>query len=313
MLRKRFLGSLFPVLLLLPAVGQAQASVRVSADGRLPVPMIGVAACLSPAGKLETVGGFTGRRSLTEIYVRSNGRWTTAAHLPRPTHDAAAGYLNGSLFIFGGGQAYSTRDLLRVQGTHTVHVAYLGHPLSDAVTRPYRLHGVDGLIMVGGHGGPDVRKVYFISGTNNGHTRWRTLFSLPIGVRYTAVAVEGSKVYIAGGLSAHGRIDSAWSWQPGQASPHRLPSLPRPMEKAAAFAWQGTVYVVGGLGNGGRTSADILAYHAGQGGWRRVGRLPGPLADMGYVQHGRNGYLLGGMSGPSSHSAGRRVWHLRFE
>lgn len=313
MLRKRFFVTVFPALLFLPAVGQAQPGVRVSADGRLPVPMIGVAACRSPAGKLETVGGFTGRRSLTEIYARSNGRWKVAAHLPKPTHDAAAGYLNGSLFIFGGGQAYSTRDLLRVQGTHTVHVAYLGHPLSDAVTRPYRLHGVNGLIMVGGHGGPDVRKVYFVSGTGNGHTHWRTLFSLPVGVRYTAVAVEGDTVYVAGGLSARGRIASAWSWRPGEASPHRLPSLPRPLEKAAAFAWHGTVYVVGGLANGGRTSADILAYHAGQGGWHRVGRLPGPLADMGYVQHGHDGYLLGGMSGPSSRSAGNRVWHLRFE
>lgn len=313
MLRKRFLGSLFPALLLLPIACQAQAAVRVSADGQLPLPMIGVAACLSPAGDLETVGGFTGRRSLTEIYERSNGRWSAVAQLPRSTHDAAAGYLNGSLFIFGGGQAYSTRALLRVQGSHAVHVAYLGHPLSDAVTRPYRLHGVDGLIMVGGHGGPDVRKVYFISGTNNGHTRWRTLFSLPIGVRYTAVAVEGSTVYIAGGLSARGRVDSAWSWQPGEAAPQRLPALPRPLEKAAAFAWRGTVYVVGGLGNGGRTSADILAYHAGQRGWHRVGRLPGALADMGYVQQGRNGYLLGGMSGPSSRSAGRQVWHLRLQ
>ncbi|MEJ2629963.1 MAG: hypothetical protein P8015_01845 [Acidihalobacter sp.] len=294
MLRKRFLGSLFPALLLLPFACQAQAGVRVSADGQLPLPMIGVAACLSPAGDLETVGGFTGRRSLTEIYERSNGRWSAVAQLPRPTHDAAAGYLNGSLFIFGGGQAYSTRALLRVQGSHAVHVAYLGHPLSDAVTRPYRLHGVDGLIMVGG-------------------TRWRTLFSLPVGVRYTAVAVEGSTVFVAGGLSARGRVDSAWSWQPGEAAPQRLPSLPRPLEKAAAFAWEGTVYVVGGLGNGGRISADILAYHAGQRGWRRVGRLPGPLADMGYVQQGRNGYLLGGMSGPSSHSAGRRVWHLRLQ
>ena len=310
---KRFLATVFPALLFLPAVGQAQTGVRVDADGKLPVPMIGVAACLTPSGDLQTVGGFTGRRSLTGIYVRKSGRWDAVAHLPKPTHDAAAGYLDGSLFIFGGGQAYSTRDLLRVQGSRTVHVAYLGHPLSDAVTRPYRLHGVDGLIMVGGHGGPDVRKVYFISGTANGHTRWRTLFSLPTGVRYTAVAVAGETVYVAGGLSARGRIASAWSWRPGDAGPRRLPSLPEPLEKAAAFAWHGTVYVVGGLENGGRTSADILAYHGGQGGWRSVGRLPGPLADMGYVQHGRDGYLLGGMSGPSARSAGRHVWHLRFE
>ncbi len=313
MTRKRFLATLFPALLLLPAAAQAQAGVHVTADGKLPVPMIGVAACLTPSGNLETVGGFTGRRSLTEIYMRKSGRWEAVARLPKPTHDTAAGYLDGALFIFGGGQAYSTRDLLRVQGSRAVHVAYLGHPLSDAVTRPYRLHGVDGLIMVGGHGGPDVRKVYFISGTNNGHTRWRTLFSLPVGVRYTAVAVDGSSVYIAGGLSAHGRVDTAWVWRPGDAGPQRLPALPTPMEKAAAFAWQGTVYVVGGLENGGRTSADILAYRRGQGGWHSVGHLPGPLADMGYAQNGRDGYLLGGMSGPSSRSAGRRVWHLRFE
>lgn len=312
MRRQRFLGSLFPALLLLPAVGHAQGRVQVMADGQLPVPMIGVAACLSPRGNLVTVGGFTGRRSLSEIYAHKARGWQTAAYLPKPTHDAAAGYLDGSLFIFGGGQAYSTRDLLRVQGTRAVRIAYLGHPLSDAVARPYRFHGVNGLIMVGGHGGPAVRKVYFINGLKDGHTQWRTLFSLPVGVRYTAVAVDGRAVYIAGGLSAHGRVDTAWSWHPGAIAPQRLPALPRPLEKAAAFAWHGTVYVVGGLENGGQVSRDILAYRPGQGGWHSVGHLPKPLADMGYVQDGHNGYLLGGMSGPSSRTAGRSVWRLRF-
>lgn len=306
----RLVGSLFPALLLLPAAAHAQ--VRVGIDGRLPLPMIGVAACLSPTGNLETVGGFTGRRSLRNIFLRHAGRWQVVANLPKPTHDAAAGYLDGSLFIFGGGQAYSTRDLLRVQGGHTVRVAYLGHPLSDAVARPYRWQGTRGLIIVGGHGGPPVRKVYFIRGLGNGHTAWHMLFSLPVGVRYAAVAVEGQTVYVAGGLSTRGHVSSVWSWRPGDAQPHRLPALPQPMDKAAAFAWKGTLYVVGGLHNDGRPSADILAYRVGQGGWRRVGRLPMPLADMGYVQDGQVGYLLGGMSGPSARSANTRVWRLRF-
>lgn len=312
MLRTRLVGSLFPALCLLPAAAYAQGGVHVAADGHLPVPMVGVAACLSPAGNLETVGGFTGQRSLTDIYVRRGGRWQVAATLPRPTHDAAAGYLGGSLFIFGGGQAYSTRDLLRMQGRRTVRVAYLGHPLSDATARPYRWQGKQGLVMVGGHGGPPVRKVYFIRGLPNGHTAWQTLFSLPVGVRYAAVAVEGGTVYVAGGLSTHGHVASVWSWRPGEAHPHHLPPLPRPMDKAAAFAWNGTLYVIGGLRNDGHPSAGILAYRPGQRAWRRVGRLPVPLADMGYVQSGPVGYLVGGMSGPSVRSAGDRVWRLRL-
>lgn len=312
MVRKRILACLLPALLCLPFQAWAQSPVSVVADGRLPVSMIGVAACVTPGGELQTVGGFTGRRSLNEVYTRIGGSWKATARLPAPSHDAAAGYLDGELFIFGGGQAYSTRDLLRVQGTHTVRVAYLGHPLSDAVARPYRWHGANGLIMIGGHGGPPVRKAYFITG-QAGHTRWHTLFSLPVGVRYAAAAVEGSTVYIVGGLSKTGRVDTAWAWRPGDAAPKPLPNLPNALEKAAAFAWHGTVYVIGGLDGRGHPSADILAYRAGQPGWRVVGHLPEPLADMGYVQDGRVAYLLGGMTGVSSRSAGDRVWRLRFD
>ncbi len=311
-MRYKNTAALLSVVLAFAALSRpAYADIMVRPGGHLPKPMIGTAACMSPNGRLYTVGGFTGRRSLDEIYVRKGGAWSLAARLPRPTHDAAAGFLNGQLFIFGGGQAYSTRDLFRVQGTHTVRVAYLGHPLSDAVARPYRWQGTDGLILIGGHGGPPVRKVYFITG-HGGHTRWRTLFSLPVGVRYAAVAVEGSTVYIVGGLSLRGRVDTAWSWHPGEANPVRLPSLPHPLDKAAAFAWKGTVYVAGGLLNGGRTSSDILAYRAGQVSWHIVGHMPIPLADMGYVQNGRVAYLLGGMRSADPRSASERIWRLRL-
>ncbi|APZ42954.1 hypothetical protein [Acidihalobacter ferrooxydans] len=312
MVRRVFVGLLLSVLVVGFALPAAAAQLRVMPDGRLPVPMIGVAVSVSPHGNLTTVGGFTGRHSLAEIYTRRAGRWQVLAHLPAPMHDAASGWLNGTLFIFGGGQAYSTRDLFRVQGGHTVRVAYLGHPLSDAIARPYRWHGEQGLILVGGHGGPPVRKVYFITG-HAGHTRWHTLFSLPVGVRYAAVAVDGRTVYIAGGLATRGHVDTAWAWRPGDTGPVRLPALPQSLDKAAAFAWHGTVYVVGGLRNGGRVSADILAYRPGQRAWRVAGHLPRPLADMGYVQKGPNGYLLGGMTDGNPQSASDGVLRLRLD
>ena len=309
MICKRLLGGLLSAVIFLPAVGAAQPAVRIAADGQLPIPMLGTAACVTPSGRLQIVGGFTGSRSLSGILTRGPQGWVMMARLPEPTHDAAAGYLKGELFIFGGGQAYSTRALLRVSEGKTVRVADLAHPLSDAVARPYRLRSENGLILVGGHGGPPVRKVYFIT-ASGGHTHWRTLFSLPRGLRYAAVAVEAARVDIAGGQSLSGPVATVWTWHPGDAGPQHMPSLPVPLDKAAAFAWRGTLYVVGGLKTGGGPSSAILAYRAGQGGWRRIGQLPEPLADMGYVQVGPDGYLLGGVSGPSPHSVRREVWRL---
>ena len=301
------------VVLTLGGAQAAYGRLAIAPDGNLPVAMIGAAACFSPAGDLVTVGGFTGTRSLREVFIRRQGQWRVLARLPAPTHDAAAGYLNGHLFVFGGGQAYSTRDLFRIQDGRAVRVAWLGHPLSDAVARPYRWHGVQGLVLVGGHGGPPVRTVYFIAGNGAGHTRWQTLFRLPVGVRYPAVAVDGATVFVAGGLSSRGPVATVWTWHPGQAAPHALPSLPQPLQKAAAFAWRGTYYVAGGLGASGTVSRKILAYHAGQAGWRVVARLPRPLADMAYAQTGATVYLLGGMSRNDAHAAQRRIWRLRLE
>lgn len=272
--------------------------------------MLGTAACITPSGDLQVVGGFTGSRSLSEVLTREHLRWVMTARLPTPTHDAAAGYLAGELFVFGGGQAHSTRALLRVSGGKTTKVADLEHPLSDAVAVPYRLHGEKGLVLVGGHGGPPVRQVYFIT-ASGGHTRWRILFSLPQGVRYAAVAVAGTRVDIAGGQTLGGLTATVWTWRPGDPVPRRLQPLPAPLDKAAAFAWRGTLYVVGGLKADARPSAAILAYHAG-GGWQLVGELPEPLADMGYVQVGAEGYLLGGMSGPSPPRARREIWRLQL-
>ncbi len=311
MIRKRLLGGLLSALVSLPAVAAAHPAVGVAADGQLPVPMLGTAACITPSGNLQVVGGFTGSRSLSVILTRGRQGWVTTARLPTPTHDAAAGYLAGQLFIFGGGQAYSTRALLRVSGGKTIEVAELAHPLSDAVAVPYRLRGENGLVLVGGHGGPPVRKVYFIT-ASGGHTAWRVLFSLPQGIRYAAVAVEGTRVDIAGGQVPGGPTATVWTWRPGDPGPQHLTSLPAPLDKAAAFAWRGTLYVVGGLKTDGRPSAAILAHRDGSAGWQLVGDLPEPLADMAYVQAGAEGYLLGGMSGRSPLSARREIWRLQL-
>lgn len=311
MIRKRLLGGLLSALVSMPAVALAHPTVGVAADGQLPVSMLGTAACITPSGDLQVVGGFTGRRSLSGVLTRGRRGWVMTARLPTPTHDAAAGYLAGQLFIFGGGQAYSTRALLRVSGGKTAEVAELAHPLSDAVAVPYRLYGENGLVLVGGHGGPPVRKVYFIT-ASGGHTHWRVLFSLPQGIRYAAVAVEGTRVDIAGGQALGGPTATVWTWHPGDPGPQHLASLPAPLDKAAAFAWRGTLYVAGGLKADGRPTSAILAYRAGGGGWQLIGELPEPLADMGYVQVGAEGYLLGGISGPSPLSARREVWRLQL-
>jgi N-acetylneuraminic acid mutarotase len=95
---------------------------------------------------------------------------------------------------------------------------------------------------------------------------WRSGPDLPAGVNHAAATVARGRLYVLGGYGAEHSafVLSGDRWQ--------TIALPAPRAAAGAAALHGTVYVVGGVGDGGNVRS-MLAYDTPSGRWRT---LPGP-------------------------------------
>ena len=271
--------------------------VTVAAAGRLPASASGAALAQDSRGGLYQVGGFDGRTFASAVYeLRPAVR--TYARLPVALHDAAAGFLGGRLYVFGGGQSQSLNTVSAVRAGGSSVAGHMNRPLSDAVCLPFVLHRVRGLLLIGGYDGSAFHmEVPFIS-ASGGRLRWRAAFRLPVGLRYASVARAGSTVYIAGGLRTTGAASRAvWAWRSPGGRPARIARLPHGLYQASAWSVPGYLLLAGGLNGAGTPERAIYAVNVRTGRVRRVGRLPYALADMGYSANARGAWLAGGIAG----------------
>ena len=133
------------------------------------------------------------------LAVTLRGHQTPRASLPMAVHDAAAVSLDGSVYLFGGGQVASTDRILRVEPTsgRGASAGRLPQPRSDW-----------GAATVGG-------AAYLVGGFTG--RRWldsilawrpggpgRLVGRLPEPARYAAVAAVGGRVVIVGGSTPAG-------------------------------------------------------------------------------------------------------------
>lgn len=269
--------------------------IQVAQVGLLPQVSMGNTG-VTMANQIMDVGGYTGVVSLSGIdSVLPKAK--VVSQLPILTHDAAAAAMNGHLYVFGGGQSASYNTIVERIGTHSYTVGYLPHPLSDAVAVPWTLNGSQGIVVLGGYDG----NVF------NQDARWyheigkkiysRTLFHLPVGLRYAAVATDGSTIWIAGGLKAAGTSNAVYAYNRRSHAVKQVAVLPYGVQKAAMFFANGNLILVGGEESNQAITSNILAISTHLGTVKSIGRLPQPLSDMGYAQIGNVGYTLGGYNG----------------
>jgi N-acetylneuraminic acid mutarotase len=121
------------------------------------------------------------------------------------------------------------------------------------------------IAVVGGflENGSSSRRVDFYA---PGSDTWRSGPDLPAAVNHAAATVAVGRLYVVGGYGAERSAFVLFGdrWQ--------TLSLPAPRAAAGAAALHGTVYVVGGVGEGGN-ARSMLAYDTISGRWRT---LPGP-------------------------------------
>jgi N-acetylneuraminic acid mutarotase len=224
------------------------------------------------------------------------GTATTLPSLPVGLHDAAAAPLGNRLMIFGGGDPVAT-DLtqslsLAPPPSPATQLGHLPQPRADAeaVTIGPTAY------VVGGYTGsaPDASVLATSDGVN-----FRSVATLPVPVRYPAVAALSGKIYVFGGEAITGQsagqpVNVVQVVDPVQGQVTMGSPMPVALDGAAAGVAGGTLYVAGGVTAPGDPSAAIWAFDPTSGRLLQAGNLPVAVANAGATVVGSRLWLVGG-------------------
>ena len=220
--------------------------------------------------------------------------WREEPSLPGAVDEGRAVALDGRIYIAGGtaklleyGRPSKIRGVREEVRAESLSTMLAFDPESGTYERmasmPERLnHHVmvvhDGRIYVaGGSGdllfGADPRRELFEY--DPATDRWTELPGMPTARLATAAGVIGDRMYVAGGMSANGRLSDAleaFDFRTGEWE--RLAPIPTPREHVAAAVLDGHLYVMGG-----RTletdSLDVVErYDPATDSWERLAPLP---------------------------------------
>jgi hypothetical protein len=280
-----------PTAALRPPSTVLQATV---APWQLPAPLSRMVV-LANEGRLLIIGGLnsagTSERGILAADPAS-GVVTSDGTLALPVHDSSGALLSGAAYIFGGGNSASIS---------TVQVIKPGHSAQTTGTLPTARSDLAATVagseavIVGGYDGTSPANA--VLATSDG-AHFRVVGMLRSPVRYPAVAVMGSYVYVFGGEWA-GRLSTAIQRvNVGTGGVDLVGQLPVGLGHAAALVLNDQIWVVGGLAPGG-PSNGVLHFDAQSGAVASAGTLPKPVSDAGIAVLGGTGYLVGGEVGGS--------------
>lgn len=286
--------------------------IHVKAIGQLPEAVIGNALAINRQGLLYSVGGYTGKQSISKAYRLENGT-LERVRLPQRVHDAAAGFVGENLFIFGGGQSESYDTIVSIRSRKSSIEGRLVAPLSDAAAIPFRYKGKEGVAVIGGYDGKAFNhKVRFYTTNQTGELQSNELFTLPVGLRYVSVASDALHIFIAGGKSSKGESSDVYEWSEKSSTLQAIGKLPYGVEKAAAFISDKYLIIAGGISQDGSPKSDVVAFNITSGESRSIASLPTPLADMGYAQGYSVGYLAGGIKSIGANGISSLIYQVNF-
>ena len=271
--------------------------------------------------KLILLGGLNGSTSASGVYSlnTANGALQSLGSLPVGVHDAVGAVVAGRDVVFGGGSPATVGTVEGFSGSAGSRLGALPGPRSDAGTASI---GASTYI-VGGYDGKNADPA--VLATTNGRS-YRSVASLPVPVRYPAVAAIGGKLYVFGGEAISGTaaghpVNDIQMIDPANHRASVVGHLPEPVEASAAVVLGGHIYVAGGdsttaqtyvtglgttqlspavsaTGSGGLTSVStIWAFDPLTERTAVAGGLQVPVSHAGVAVLGSRAWLVGGESG----------------
>lgn len=240
--------------------------------------------------ELVVLGGLTSRDSSTDVVGvldTRNGAFRRQGPLLRATHDAAGAALGSRVLVVGGGTAAPSGSTQLETGGRTVEGSGLGEARADAgaVTVGHSVY------VVGGYDGSTMDAE--VVATTDGR-RYRPVAALRVPVRYPALAVLGSRIYVFGGLAANGQPSAAVQLiDPGRRTARVVGRLPVPLSGAAAGVLGGTIYVAGGS-TAARPTRAIYAFVPHGASFLRAGLLRAAAANAGSAVTDGRLWIVGG-------------------
>lgn len=241
---------------------------------------------------LLVVGGLTAADSTTQAILRidlARGTVNPAGRLPVPVHDAAGAVLNGRDLLFGGGSTAVTSAVQDVTpGGSPRVISHLPQPRADLVAIS---DGKAGYVLAG------------FDGTAGSTTILRSLDgrsftvvgTLPVSVRYPAIAVSGASIWLFGGEHAGKQVTDVQRIDLRTGDARVAGHLPRPLAHAGAFTLGGAIFVAGGR-IGIKATETVLRFDPTTVKFTPAGDLPAARSDFGVAVVGSTAYLVGGES-----------------
>ncbi len=299
----------------------------------LPTPLSREVLTAGSGGRLVILGGLHG--SVSEKSVESidsaNGSVRAIGSLPAGVHDAAGSVIAGRDVVLGGGSPATVAGVEAFAPPATPGrlgafphagsgaIGQLPAPRSDLATATIG----GSTYIVGGYDGANADPQ--VLATTDGRA-FRRVASLPVPVRYPAVAALSGKVYVFGGerisgVGAGGPVDDIQMIDPRSGAASIVGHLPEPLEAAAAVTLGGHIYLAGGDTSTPQTSvtgvgstqlsppvhpgataglytvSSIWALNRSRTGMLLAGRLQVPVSHAGAAVLGDRGWLVGGESG----------------
>jgi hypothetical protein len=206
-------------------------------------------------GQLDIIGGLTSSNVSAEgIYAlnTATGNLTHVANLNGGLHDASGAVIAGQDLTFGGGSPATVATVQSVipsaTGSGTVAVAAvtgaLPQPRSDSAA--VTIKGTT--YIVGGYDGTNPDRS--VLATTDGRT-FSTVASLPVPVRYPAVAAYGGLIYVFGGQAITGAkaglpVNTIQVVDLRRHTASTIGHLPIPLDAAVAVAIGPHIYLAGG-------------------------------------------------------------------
>jgi hypothetical protein len=197
--------------------------------------------------------------------------------------------VNGRDLVFGGGSSIVTSAVQDVTpGSSPRLISHLPQPRADLVAvsdgkAGYVLGGFDGA-----QGSTTILR------TRDGRT-FAVVGTLPVSVRYPAVAALGGSIWLFGGEHEGKQVTDIQRINLTTGHGDVAGQLPNPLAHAGAFTLGGEVFVAGG--RVGTTATDrILRFDPVRVRFTVAGQLPVGRSDFGVAVVGGTAYLVGGES-----------------